>query len=93
MRKDFVKSDLVANQLETLDQELASKTKAEPYHPMIRLIADVLDNAIKGDNCYLTIGTTRDQSAIILSLTVEGQKIYVSSATLYELAGRCQELL
>lgn len=93
MKKDFVRAEMAADQLKVMHQQLAKAEKPTVYFPLLLLMADVIDDAVKGSNTYITLGVTRDKSAIILTVNVGGSKVYASGATLAELADRVNDLL
>jgi hypothetical protein len=93
MKKDYVRADMKADQLKTMSQQLAKPDKPVTYFPLLLIMADVIDDAVKGANTYMTLGVSRDKSSIILTISVDGHKLYASGATLAELADRVNNLL
>lgn len=84
---------MVPDQLKTMHQQLAKLGQPFVYTGLLLLLADVIDEAVKGSNSYMTIGVTRDKSAIIATITVDGSKIYASGATLAEVSDKATGLL
>jgi len=81
------------DQLKEADLNLEEVSENFPYSGLIRLIADVLDNAIGGNNTYMTIGATKDKAAIIVTVSVEGNKMYVNGSSLVEISAGANELV
>jgi len=88
MKKDFVRAEMKPDQLEVMHKQLAKSDKPTTYFPILLMIADVIDEAVKGTNTYITIGVTRDRSSIIWTTNVAGSKLYASGATLAEVADK-----
>jgi len=93
MKKEFTRADMTPDQLKTMHQQLAKADKPTTYFPLLLIMADVVDEAVKGSNTYLTLGVTRDKSAIIMSISVDGKKLYASGASLADLADKVNALL
>ena len=51
-----------------------AKTKLidTPYYPLLRVLAEMLDSSAKGQNIYSIIGTTKDKSAISITVKQDG---------------------
>lgn len=60
------------------DEQLKTAKGQAQIQPLVRLIAQVLDAAIGGDDVNLRIGATRARNAFILTLYQEGQASYAS---------------
>ncbi len=58
-----------------------------PYFDLLRAIAATVDDAIKGEQCYLTIGLIKDQSAVSFVRHDGILKTGVYTAGLDEVAG------
>lgn len=81
---DFEKSSIALAKAELLG------TASEP---LIRLIAQVFDYSLAEGDAYINIGLNRQKSAVVLTLTVEGEKTYAIGADLPSFLLACQDLL
>jgi len=45
-----------------------------PYTTLLEVIADMLDQIAKGDNCYMVIGSTSSKTAFSVTVNVAGEK-------------------
>lgn len=93
MKKEFVRAQLKPDQLNAVRQMLQKEAQAKLLSPWLLMIADVLDNAVSGSNSYVTVGVTKDKTAIICTITYEGSKLYASGATMWEVADKLNDIL
>lgn len=49
-----------------------TKLMETPYYHLLRVMAEMLDSAAKGQNIYLILGTTKDKSAISCTIKQDG---------------------
>jgi hypothetical protein len=56
-------------------------------------MGDVLDNAIKGEDIYMTLGMTRNKDAVLLTITWDREKLVISGGSLTDLAEQAHTLL
>ena len=91
--KKFVRVELKPESEKEYDAQLKQNRLPEVYGNLLRLLSQVIDSAIAGDNTYCTLGATKEKTAVVLTvITPEGrQSIYASS--LGELGLRADELL
>jgi len=71
-------------------QELATAIKAgslaEQYAGILTLLADLADNAIRGENIWATFGLTMDKSGLLLTVNWGSDKIRASGGSLRQLS-------
>jgi len=72
---------------------LNSKTAVEELTALVTVIADVLDIAIGGEDCYLSLGLNRERSAILLTVTQGKMKGWVSAVDLASLLAGVETLV
>jgi len=60
------------------EKQLKSSAGQAEYQPLVRLIAQVLDAAVTGEDVNIRIGSTRSKSAFILTLYQAGEASYAS---------------
>jgi hypothetical protein len=93
MKKDFVRGKLDTGHLLNVKKEFKGYTPASPYAGLVELLADVVDTAISGPECYVTFGLSRDRSSILLTVHYEHSKLYAGGTTLAELSAAAGELI
>jgi len=93
MKKEYTKADLQPDTEVELNKHFNNPKLVEKMHPILTVIAQCLDSAIKGSNSYVTFGITRDKKAIIMTVNYEGTKIFAAGATLAEVADKCADML
>jgi len=76
-----------------VDNRASNFGKDQTFTPLLQLLADVLDSAASGSDCYAVIGTNRDKSALLLSIKQDGKTGYLSAATIWELSEACKTVL
>lgn len=76
-----------------VQQEVKTFGKGQTYTNLLLLIADVLDYAVEGHDSYMTIGQTRDKTALLLSVHQDGKHAYVSGTSLAGLSEAAGTLL
>jgi hypothetical protein len=67
--------------------------KEQTFTPLLLLIADVLDSAGSGQDCYMVIGTNKDKSSLLLTVTQDRVKGWVSGLDIAGLSEACKSLL
>jgi len=87
------KEALDAENRATLEMDLEWAHKDTAYRNLLCVIADICDSAASGSDSFLSIGTTRDKSAITLMVQVEGQRQSLYDVTLRGLDELCETLL
>jgi len=93
MKKAFVRAVMKPDQLETVRKQIIKDTGFQAYQGVALLLADIVDTAVKGTECYATFGISKDRSAILLTIHLGDQKLYAQGATLAEVSSACEELL
>jgi hypothetical protein len=93
MRKQFTRTDLEPSVASDLAVVLAEKDGYKPFLAILQVIAETLDDAINGDNSYVTIGITKDRKALMMTVNFASSKMYLAGDTLYEIAQKAAELL
>lgn len=75
--------------------DAASKTfgKDQTFTPLLQLIADVCDTAGKGSDCYMVIGTNRAKDALLITITQDRAKGYLSALDLAGLSEAAKSVL
>jgi len=87
------KEALDAKNRATLEMDLEWSQANTPYKSLLCVIADIADSAASGSDSFLSIGTTRDGSAITLMVQVDGQRQSLYAADLRQLDEFCESLL
>lgn len=64
-----------------------------PYWPLLQALASANDEALRGANVYVTLGTTKAGDALILTLHEGTAKTSVFGDSLAGLAHQAQDLL
>lgn len=67
--------------------------KDTPYYHFLRLVASALDEAVKGSNCYITVGTTKSADAVMLTLHQGAVKTPAFGSSLASLGESSSDLL
>lgn len=76
--------------LQMVDSSIKAKTTHNDYHGLLRVIADMLDYAIEGNQSYCTLGLSRDGSGVLLTVTQDHKKGYFAGATLADVSRHCE---
>lgn len=61
-----------------LDQQLKTAKGQAEYQGLVRLIAQVLDQAVSGADCNMRIGTTKRRDALIITVYQDGEPMYAT---------------
>jgi len=69
-----------------------AKGQAE-YQALVRLIAQVLDLAVSGEDINMRIGSTRRRDALIITVYNEGEPMYATGQDWYALLRAAEALL
>lgn len=93
MRKDFVRKPLEPNFEQTFRSDAAQGGGLDNAANLVLLIAQVLDEAAKGTDCYLSINVTKKRDAAMITLTINGTKIYASGTDWATLLDSAETLL
>ena len=93
MKKEFVRADLTPDTAIELKKHLSKPETAKNMYAILQVIADCLDDAIKGENSYVTFGVTRDKKALMMTINFGGSKLFAAGQTLWEVADKCAEML
>ena len=80
-------------QLQKARKKLSGYTPPSSYEGLILLLADIVDTASNGRDCYCTFGLSRTKDLIMLTVTNGGSKLYASGLSLEELSEAARELL
>lgn len=78
---------------EELDAWLQTPLAGTPYLPLLRLLAQACDYAVRGGSAYFTIGATKDRSAIAITAHQDGAKDGGYGATLGDASSDCARWL
>jgi len=89
----FSDASIEAVNLQMVDASLKAKTTHTDYEGFLRLIADMVDYAIEGNQSYCTLGLARDGSGILLTVTQDHKKAYFAGPTLAEVSRHCSGVL
>ncbi len=93
MRKTYTRArELVAPSMEVMNEQ-AKLMKGSLFLPIAMLIAGTLADVAEGNNCYITIGGTRNGDSFLLTLNEEGNRYYASGDSLASLSDNCRSLL
>ena len=76
-----------------LDADLGGLKKDSPYYPLLALVCDILDSASSGADSFVSIGTTRNKSAITLLIQLAGKRHSVYAPDLRGLSEESRSLL
>jgi len=77
------------NNEEALLQRLGKKEFEATYVDLLQFIAQCLDVAIKGDNCWVNIGMTRDRSGLLLTRHWDEDVLFLAGGSLASLSTEC----
>lgn len=93
MKLDSKKGTLVTNNRVSFEDSIFAENTVPPLVDLLRLISDVCDTAAAGADCYMVIGTNRDKTALLLTVTQDNRKGYISAVDLVALSEACKSLL
>jgi hypothetical protein len=80
------------NEVEFVDQA-SKKRLAEVYTDLLQLLAQVCDEAASGDNVWLSMGATKEKSALVVTVHTPEGNMSVYGATLGGLCLEAKSLL
>jgi len=86
-------SNAKADNRQTLEMDMEWSHANTPYKNLLKVIADIVDSAVSGHDSFLSIGTTRDHSSIVLMVQLAGSRDTVYADTLRTLDEQAQSLL
>lgn len=78
---------------EYLEQFTSTQLENTPYFPMLRVIADLLDEVQSGGEGYIILGTTQDRLSCSLVIKQSGQKDGAYGEDLVTMAEACRKWL
>jgi len=77
----------------TFEKQIKTAAGQAEYQPLVRLITQVLDAAVSGEDVNLRIGATRSRNALIVTLYQEGEASYASGLDWQTLLEQVAQLL
>jgi len=80
MRKDYVRAQIQPHFERTLNEKPELGGGFKSAECLVRLIAQVLDEAAQGEDCYVSIGVTKNNDAAVMTLSLNGQRQYASGS-------------
>jgi len=80
MRKQYTRAELQPTFEETYDQKPELGGGLKGAECLVRLVAQVLDEAVRGSDCFLSIGITRKGDAAVVTLSLNGDKQFATGA-------------
>lgn len=87
------KIGLSMQNLSTLKSRLKETLGSTAYRFLLATIASVFDDTATGTPEWVSIGRNLQGDAFLLTVHLNGQKLYASGSDLAELAGQCATLL
>lgn len=93
MKKRFLKAVLSAGNELRLNELLPQKDGLHHYTPLLTIVAQALDEAAQGDNVWVSIGKTRDQSSLTLVVHTEEGALTAFAESMEGLSTACRDLL
>lgn len=63
------------------------------YEGLIAILADVVDSAASGSECYCTFGLSRNRDKVMLTVTIGREKLYATGSDLLEVSKAALDLL
>ncbi|HEY9759004.1 MAG TPA: hypothetical protein V6C97_27800 [Oculatellaceae cyanobacterium] len=79
--------------LKTLREQLKANNAGQTYEGFLAILADVVDTAIGGSECYAVLGLNRNRDAVMLTVTIGREKLYATGPTLVAVSKAAEELL
>jgi len=86
MRKPTSKPSLAGGNTRALDSALGIKDGLQIYAPLLRLLAEMLDQIAEGEDVYVTIGSTKRKDTFLLTLTWDHETTYMPADSLASMA-------
>jgi len=80
---------LNANNEEALLQRVGKKEFEATYVDLLQFIAQCLDVAINGDECWINIGMTRDKSGLLLTRHWDDDTLFLVAGSMASLSTEC----
>lgn len=93
MKKGFTRATVGSDNLKMVKELAGVQDGLDAYYGLLAVLADACDLAAAGNDCWCTVGLSRDKGALLLTVTMGGSKLYASGADLAEVSGAAQELL
>lgn len=93
MKKTFVRAVLQPVAESQVPDLIKDKDFQQGLASLVLLIAQVLDDAAKGNNTYLSIGTTRDKGSMTIAVHQDGVPQSVFADNLEDLFAELKTLL
>jgi len=76
-----------------LDADIGGLKKDSPYYPFLAVLCDILDSAGSGADSFVSVGTTRNKSALTILVQLGGKRVNLYAPDLRALASECRTLL
>lgn len=84
---------LVTDNVDAVQRITKASGKQLPYDGLITLLADVVDTAARGSECYATFGLSRNRDQVMLTVHIGRETLYATGASLLEVSKACNDLL
>lgn len=72
-----------------VEETLGTPAFEARYYGIVRLIAEVLDQAVEVGSCYMTIGTSRNVQSLLVTVVDTGGRLYAGATDLEGLSAEC----
>lgn len=86
-------AEIAPENLKTLREQLKTNKAGQTYEGLVAILADVVDTAIGGSECYAVLGLNRNRDAVMLTVTIGREKLYATGPSLVAVSRAAEELL
>jgi len=93
MKKPTRQASLSGGNLKALDMSIGVKGGLDNYIPLLRLLAEMLDNIAEGEDVYISIGSTKRKDAFLLTLTWDKEQTFLPAASFEDMAAGSSSFL
>jgi len=93
VRKPSNNTELDQRAMKALDDDLAKSLKVCRFLHLLKAMLTTLDLAAAGEDIYMTVGTTRNKSALVVSITWDGEKMAAYGDSALDLDAKMVSLL
>lgn len=91
--KEKERAEIQSDNLKTLREQLKANKGGQTYEGLVAILADVVDTAVGGSECYAVLGLNRNRDAVMLTITIGREKLYATGPSLVAVSKAAEELL
>jgi len=84
---------LVLDNLKRFREHLKAGKSVGDYEGVLAMLADIVDSAGNGHECWCTFGLSRGKEQVMMTIHYGPERLFASGSSLVEVSKACIELL